>query len=189
MFKKALIAGAVLAAAAGAQAATVTSPAGVGFSVTAVCNVQGNVLNVGSYTASQTLAAVAARQGRLDGDSGAITAGTDAAGTLATVNCGNGVPWVLHLDGAGPSGTTLVKNPSGATFYNAMPYATAVNATAIGGTQLHAIGPGLSFTATGVDQVVLGHYLVYTVPGGSAVLNTPLTQGTNIGTNTARLDF
>ena len=189
MFKKALIAGAVLAAAAGAQAATVTSPAGVGFSVTAVCTVLGNVLNVGSYTASQTLAAVAARQGRFNGDTGAIIAGTDAAGTLATVNCGNGVPWVLHLDGAGASTMTLVKTPSGATFYNAMPFATAVNATAIGGTQIHGVGPGLSFTGTGVDQVISGHYLVYTLAGGSAILNTPLTQGTNTGTNTARLDF
>lgn len=172
-----------------AHAATVTSPGGVSFNVTGGCTVLGNVLNVGNYTAGQTVETYAARQGRVNGDAGyAYTAGTDAPGKLATVNCGVGTAWTLRLDGAGFQGNTNVTDPGGAFAFQTNPRSAFLDGVARQ-DGLRTDSAGLGSTGTGVDQIVTGHYNVFTYPGQGAVYGVILRAGNYSGSNTARLDF
>lgn len=193
--KLAAIAAALMGLVGAASAAQVTSPAGLTFTVGAACTVQGAVADLGNYSTGQNATAFYTRNGYQDGDAGwTVTAGS-VQNTMATVNCPNGTPWTLHINGDGWLGLQYMNAAVGGADFPLFAYATAVGGAALPAPlDIKANTAGLAGTGTGSNQIVTGSYGVVSWAGGP---DTPMQEaaakimaaGTWSAATTAVLDF
>ncbi|WP_375250309.1 hypothetical protein [Sphingomonas sp.] len=186
MMKKIVLAALASATALGASgsayAASTTAAGGVQFTVGTACTLTASVVDVGTYNVGDTVSTYAARQGKWV--AATVTAGTDSAKTLASVNCPSGTAWRLYMVGSGPNGGTPVKDPSSTTVFNTYAYVNKVGGTAITPTAV-TTSSVLNGTGTGQAQNVDGFYVV--ADPSNTQLSSSFSAGTYTGSNTATI--
>ncbi|MCW2387186.1 hypothetical protein M2333_000232 [Sphingobium sp. B11D3B] len=189
MMKKIVLAalsGAALIAGAGsANAATATATSGLTFTVGAACTLTAGAVDLGSYVVGDTVQTYADRQGSIN-TANVITAGSEAAKTLASVTCPSGTAWSLRIAGAGSVGDFTVNDPSNNAVFSVLPYKRTVGGVAQAG-YMSAAGQGATGTGTGAAQIVAGNFI--TRNATSAQLATALVTGTYTGAATATLTY
>lgn len=183
--------GALLLSAGLAQAATVTSPAGMTFTVTGGCSITGHSPNIGAFTTGQTYNDYGVNQGFQRSNGG--QQGSNFI-TMATVNCPVGTAWTVNwADTSEQSHYLPVKDPSNNTAFTVVPFVIYSDNAAgtVANQYARATDPGVTGTGTGAAQDLVGTYRLGTffATNEAAFLATPFVAGTYTLASTVVLTF
>lgn len=183
--------GAIILAAGLAQAATVSSPAGLTFTVTGGCSITGYSPNIGSFTTGQTYNDYGLNQGFQRPSGG--QQGSNFI-KMATVNCPVGTAWTVNwADTTEPSHYLPVKDPSNNTAFTVVPFVIYSDDAAgtVANQYARATDAGVTGTGTGAAQDLVGTYRIGTffASNEAAFLATPFVAGTYTMTSSVILTF
>lgn len=178
---------AIAATAGSAHAATATANAGLTFTSGGTCTITGNVVNLGNFSATDTVAAYAQKFGSTTSQA------TPTANpvTLTTVNCTNTMAYNVSIKGNGTNNVAKVKRagPVPVDVFDVVPQLTHINNTTVTKKYIHGDTTENTYfgTGTGAPQVFSGYWPVSNPSAGQ--LASLIEAGSYSADAVATVDF